>query len=97
MSANNCIQLLESEWNARVNAAAAKQINAEKRTKVKAIPLTEDLQILHQHVLEKRKELSSTLKNHSNKEDWSSLAKFTMSRLIISLAFGNVGQQESSQ
>jgi hypothetical protein len=81
--ANNFIQLMESEWNVRVNAAAVKQINAQKRTKVKAIPLTEDLQVLRIHILDRIKVLSAKLKNHPNKDDWSALAKFTMSRLIL--------------
>ena len=42
--------LHKSEWNYRVNSPAVKWINANKRTKTSAIPMTEDLQKLRLHV-----------------------------------------------
>jgi hypothetical protein len=49
--AKNFKRLQEGELNYRVNSAAVKQINAEKRNKIPAIPLTEDLQTFRAHIL----------------------------------------------
>jgi hypothetical protein len=75
-------RLLEGEWNYRVNSAAVKQINAEKRNKIPVIPLTEDLQTFRAHILQRIKELSIAVRQSKHAADWTELAKFTMARLI---------------
>lgn len=75
--------LLNTYWNKRVNSAATKRINHEKRLKPRLIPDTEDLVKLRDFMMKKIAEHSSNLSNKVNKEDWTQLCKVTMSRLIM--------------
>ena len=81
--ANGFKKLHEAEWNFRVNSAAVKRINKEKRSKVTPIPLTEDLQLLRTHILQKMKKCLLQLRSSCLADDWLQLAKLTMSRLIL--------------
>jgi hypothetical protein len=81
--ATNFKKLVEAEWNSRVNRAAVRRINREKRTKMPAIPLTEDLLKFRDYVIRNIKESSKRLRKWHNPQDWVLLAKSTMSRLIL--------------
>lgn len=81
--ANNFKTLIEAEWNSRVNRAAVRRINREKRTKMPTIPLTEDLIKFREYLLRNIEELCERLKKRPSPQDWVLLVKFTMSRLIL--------------
>lgn len=81
--ATNFTKLIEREWNSRVNRSATRRIQNEKRNKLEAVPLTEDLQKFRNYLVTKIRELSERLKIKCNSKDWVMLAKCTMSRLIL--------------
>ena len=83
--ATNFEKLVDREWNSRVNRAASKRLNTERRLQQKVIPLTDDLQTFRQYVIDNVRELSSAVQSRANPNphDWVSLAKFTMTRLIL--------------
>jgi len=76
-------QLYKAEWNFRVNSPAVKLINAKKREKTASIPLTEDLQLLRSHIVQNIKQLMMKLQKAATPHNWTWLAKFVMSRLIL--------------
>ena len=76
-------RLLDAEWNCRVNSTAVKQLNAEKRSKVLSIPLTEDLVRVRNYICNAMKEVQTKLTKNANPADWIRLAKLAMSRLIM--------------
>ncbi len=76
-------KMIEREWNSRVSRAATRRINSEKRSKVPLIPVTEDLQLFRKYVMANMRELTDKLMKRPRPQDWLSLAKFTMSRLIL--------------
>jgi len=76
--------LCSSDWNYRVNSAAMKRVNTVRRSKVQTIPITEDLVCLRTYILESSKKLLLKLrKSPPCPEDWTQMAKLTMSRLIL--------------
>lgn len=83
LSATNFKKLMDAVWNNRVNRAAVRQKNQQKRTKVQVIPLTRDLQTFRSYIMKNIQELMQKMKKRPNPQDWLLLAKFTMSRLIL--------------
>jgi len=81
--ATNFKKLLETEWNSRVNHSALRQIQAEKRQHQQVIPLTEDLRMFREHILQNIRQLSGKLKKRPEPETWVKLAKYVMCRLIM--------------
>jgi hypothetical protein len=81
--ANDFKKLIEAEWNSRVNRAAVRRINKEKRTKMPAIPLTEDLQTFRKFLIKGIQQHSDRVKRSRRPQDWIELAKFVMTRLIL--------------
>ena len=76
-------KLFASEWNFRVNSSCSKRHNKIKRKKIKTIPLTEDLKSLREYISTKIGENINALKENQKPEYWTSLAKYTLSRLIL--------------
>jgi hypothetical protein len=72
-----------AEWNFRVNSGAVKRMNNEKRLRTPVIPITEDLVKLRSHVIVQMNNLLHSVASSHQPPDWLSLAKFTMSRLIL--------------
>jgi hypothetical protein len=81
--ARNFLKLHKAEWTYRINSAATKRINNEKRLKALVIPLTEDLQNLRRFIMIKMKQYYRIVKDKKQPSDWVQLAKLTMSRLIL--------------
>lgn len=76
-------KLFSSEWNYRVNAPAVKKMNTIKRSRIQTIPLTEDLKVLRNFIIQETKSACERLRKAVLPSDWTWLAKLTMSRLII--------------
>jgi len=76
-------QLLEREWNDRVNRTAIRRMQAEKRMTVQTIPLTHDLQKFRGYLLTQIDQISRQLQQHPRSQDWVLLAKLVLSRLIL--------------
>ena len=76
-------KLISREWNSLVNRTALKRSNTEKRSQVKVIPLTEDLQTFRHYIMQNIRKLSESVNNRPYPADWVLLAKFTMCRLIL--------------
>ena len=76
-------QLLEREWNDRVNRTAVRRMQSEKRMTVPTIPLTEDLQRFRSYLVRNTGQVSRRLKKHHSQQDWVLLAKLVLSRLIL--------------
>jgi len=80
----NFKKLVETEWNVRVNRAAVRQMESEKRMKLAVLPVTEDLQLFRNYLVKNIAEFSGLLKRPSAKPaDWVFLAKCVMCRLIL--------------
>lgn len=75
-------KLLDSEWNYRVNCVAVKQLNVQKRLRLRPIPLTEDLLTVRNYVSKAMVECQSQLTRNPHPATWTRLAKLTMTRLI---------------
>ena len=76
-------KLFESEWNYRVNAVCTKRKNTLNRKRVQAIPLTEDLKTLRDFIILKMQQTFILLITVKKACDWVTLAKLTLSRLIL--------------
>ncbi|XP_078322178.1 uncharacterized protein LOC144621976 isoform X2 [Crassostrea virginica] len=76
-------KLFESEWNYRVNAVCTRRKNTLNRKRVQAIPLTEDLKTLRDFIILKMQQTFILLKTARKACDWVTLAKLTLSRLIL--------------
>ena len=83
VDATNFKKLIEREWNCRVNRTAQRRIDSEKRNKINAIPLTEDLQKFRHFLISNIRDLAEELMKSATPEAWVKLAKFSMSRLIL--------------
>lgn len=83
IDALNFRKLHKCEWNLRVNSAAVKIMNAKKRNKQSAIPLTADLQKLRLHIMNGMKDMMVKVQQSAMPQDWTQLAKLTMARLIL--------------
>ena len=76
-------KLTETEWNSRVNRAAVKQMQKEKRMQVPVIPLTDDLKVFRSYLLRNIQQLSDKMMNQPDPASWVKLAKCVMCRLIM--------------
>jgi len=81
--ATNFKKLVEAEWNSRVNRAAVRRIEKERRSKLQVIPLTEDLQKFRDYLVKSIQQYSHHLRQGKCPQDWIMLAKCVMSRLIL--------------
>lgn len=77
------LKLHKAEWTYRINSAATKRINNEKRLKTLVIPITEDLQSLRRYIMFNMKQYYRVVKEKKQPSDWVYLAKLTLSRLIM--------------
>ena len=76
-------QVFDAEWRFRVNAISTKKIIKAKRSEVRVIPLTEDLQKVRTYIMENMKKSYHDLKDSNNASHWMTLARFTLARLIV--------------
>ena len=76
-------QLLDREWDDRVNQTAVRRMQTENQKTVPTIPLTEDLQKFRSYLLRHIDQVSCRLKMHPAPQDWVLLAKLVLSRLIL--------------
>jgi hypothetical protein len=60
-SATNFRKVFQAEWHKRVNSAAVKRINTERRSNVPVISLTEDLRKVREFILVNMKDLGHRL------------------------------------
>ncbi|XP_041855503.1 uncharacterized protein LOC121649037 [Melanotaenia boesemani] len=77
------MKLYRAKWSEYVSHSALSTIADKKYNKTMKLPLTEDVTKLHSH-LDKRTELASeALKNETTAHSYSSLAKATLTKIVI--------------
>ena len=76
-------KLIGREWDCRVYRTAQRRIDSEKRNKVNANPLTEDLQTFRHFLISNIRDLAEELMKPATPEVWVKLAELSMSRLIL--------------
>ena len=83
--AKRFIDLFESEWTSKISSRSLASLGSKKQNKVDYLPLAEDLTRLKNHLDSKMESLSSALvaEGPVNVEQWSNLAKSTLSRIIL--------------
>ena len=83
--AKRFIDLFESEWTSKISSRSLASLGSMKQNKVDYLPLAEDLTRLKNHLDSKMESLSSALvaEGPVNVEQWSNLAKSTLSRIIL--------------
>ena len=84
-SSKRFIDLFESEWTTKISSRSLASLGSKKQNKVDYLPLAEDLTKLKDHLDAKMESLSSALtaEESVNLENWSNLAKATLSRIIL--------------
>ncbi len=76
-------KLLDSEWNARVNAYGTKRRNTIKRRNPILLPSTEDLITFNEYLTKGIQHIIGIAEESITPGDWSDLSKLAMTRLII--------------
>ena len=84
-SSKHFIALFEGEWTTKISSRSLASLGSKKQNKVDYLPLAEDLTKLKDHLDAKMESLSSTLTAEGpvNLENWSNLAKATLSRITL--------------
>ena len=82
-AADNFRRLLESEWSSRISHHSLTTLSTRRFNKIDVLPLAEDLDKLRKYIDRVIKESMESLQNHPTLEDWSLLAKATLTRLVM--------------
>ena len=82
-AADNFRRLLESEWSSRISHHSLTMLSTRRFNKIDVLPLAEDLDKLRKYIDRVIKESMESLQNHPTLEDWSLLAKATLTRLVM--------------
>ena len=82
-AADNFRRLLETEWSHRVSHHSLTTLSTRKFNKVNVLPLAEDLEKLRQYIDKNMSLAMESLKKNPNLDDWSLLAKATLTRLVM--------------
>ena len=81
--ADNFEKLLECEWSFRISRHSLNTLGTRKYNKVNMPPLAEDLEKLRKHVHLTIKESAKALEHHHVVDNWSMLARATLTRLVM--------------
>ena len=79
----NLEKLMDSEWNDRISHHSLTTLHGRKFNRIDLLPLTEDLEKLRKHLLQRISVLMKALKENPTLHRWGELAETTMTRLII--------------
>jgi len=76
-------EIFRSEWNYRVNSQGVRMRNRQKRNKIPAIPITQDLIKVRTYIQAEVSQAMCRLQRDQQATDWTWSAKLVMTRLIM--------------
>lgn len=81
--ASNFRQIYDARWHELVSAAAYRTLEESKWNSPLLLPFTEDVKLLHSYLDEKEQDYRNALSNESSAQNWSKLAKVTLTQVIL--------------
>ncbi|MED6234406.1 hypothetical protein ATANTOWER_028966 [Ataeniobius toweri] len=82
-NAEEFAQLYQESWKYDIASQALTQLEQKKWNAPLLLPFTHDVQILHNHLLERQQECLHALKEEASQSSWKDLAKVTLAQVIL--------------
>lgn len=77
------LSLIQDEWYTQIGAKATRTFTSRLKNKPQIIPLTNDLQVLTEHVERKLEETIGTIQETFNAKTWFSFCKLALVRILL--------------
>jgi hypothetical protein len=77
------LQLYEAEWHNKVTAPALNNLALKKHNQPSVLPLTNDLMLVRNFIVERISVLTTEVDQHPTQENWRELAEICLARLIM--------------
>lgn len=101
LTRQNCedfIQIYQSKWNEDISSVALRSLSEAKRNNIKAIPLSDDIALLSNHLNSESSKTKEKLENAKDtfeiKANWERLEQITLTQIIM---FNRRRQGEASK
>ena len=77
------LSLCDNEWSHEVSSHALRSLNQRKFNKPVVLPLTQDVKLLHKHLVAKAKASTESLCEEPSSAAWTELCEVTLTQIVI--------------